>query len=51
MRFSRWVWQLVVFVLVLLGLNFFFRLHISIIGSLVLTVALSFLFSFGKGRR
>ncbi|MEJ2583442.1 MAG: hypothetical protein P8127_17730 [Acidobacteriota bacterium] len=39
------VWKLGVFVLVLVGLNFFFRLHISIIGSLVLTIGLSLLFS------
>ncbi|QEG37191.1 hypothetical protein [Bythopirellula goksoeyrii] len=34
--------QLAVFVLVLIGLNFFFHLHISIIGSLLLTLGLSF---------
>ncbi|TWT35404.1 hypothetical protein KOR34_02950 [Posidoniimonas corsicana] len=33
--------QLVVFVLLLVALNFFFHLHISIIGSLVLTLVLS----------
>ena len=31
--------HLVVFVLVLVALNFFFHLHISVIGSVVLTVA------------
>lgn len=31
-----------VFITLLLALNFFFHLHISIIGSLVLTVGLSF---------
>jgi hypothetical protein len=36
--------QLVVFVVVLLALNFFFHLHISIIGSLLLTFGLNFLF-------
>ena len=46
-----YLWQLAMFVLVLIGLNFFFRLHISILGSLVLTVGLSFLFSLFKGRR
>jgi hypothetical protein len=46
-----YIWQLAVFVLVLIGLNFFFRLHISIIGSLVLTVGLSVLFSLFRGRR
>ncbi len=38
------IWQLVVFVVVLLALNFFFHLHISIIGSVVLTLGLSFVF-------
>lgn len=46
-----YLWQLGVFVLVLLGLNAFFRLHISILGSLALTVGLSFLFSLFRGRR
>ncbi len=46
-----YLWQLAVFVLVLIGLNFFFGLHISILGSLVLTVGLSFLFSFVGKRR
>ena len=46
-----YLWQLAIFVLVLIGLNFFFRLHISILGSLLLTVGLSFLFSLFKGRR
>lgn len=44
-------WQLAVFVLILVGLNFFFRLHISVIGSLILTVGLSALFSFFRARR
>jgi uncharacterized membrane protein len=39
------IWQLGIFVLVLLGLNLFFHLHISIIGSLVLTVVLSLVFN------
>jgi hypothetical protein len=43
--------QLAVFVLVLIGLNFFFRLHISIIGSLILTVVLSLVFSSFRRRR
>lgn len=33
--------QLAVFVLLLIALNFFFHLHISIIGSLVLTLGVS----------
>ena len=38
--------QLAVFVAVLLALNFFFHLHISIIGSLVLTLGLSYVSRF-----
>ena len=34
--------QIAVFVVVLIGLNFFFHLHISILGSLLLTLGLSF---------
>jgi len=34
--------QLAVFVLILFALNLFFHLHISIIGSLLLTIGLSF---------
>jgi len=37
--------QLVIFIVVLLALNVFFELHISILGSLALTIGLSFLFS------
>ena len=37
--------QLVVFVAILLALNFFLDLHISIIGSLVLSIAISFVMS------
>lgn len=36
------IWQLVVFILALVTLNFFFHLHISIIGSLLLTLGLSY---------
>jgi hypothetical protein len=36
------LWQLALFVAILLVINFFFHLHISIIGSLLLTVGLSF---------
>jgi len=43
--------QLIIFVLVLIGLNFFFHLHISIIGSVVLTLVLSFLFRALDSRR
>ncbi len=38
------IWQLVVFVVVLLLLNQFLHLHISIIGSLVLTIGLNLVF-------
>lgn len=37
------IWHLAVFVVALIALNFFFHLHISIIGSLVLTVGLNLL--------
>ena len=45
------IWQLVIFVLVLLALNAFFQMHISIIGSLVLTIVLSLVFNFIQNRR
>jgi hypothetical protein len=48
---KSYLWQLAMFVLILLGLNYFFRLHISIIGSVVLTVILSMVFSFFRQRR
>ena len=35
--------ELAIFVLILIALNFFFHLHISIIGSLLLTIGISFL--------
>ena len=38
---KSYLWQLAVFVIVLVALNFFFHWHISIIGSLVLTVVLN----------
>ena len=44
------LWQLGIFVLVLLALNVFFEMHISIIGSLLLTVILSFVFNFIQTR-
>jgi len=34
--------QLVIFIAILLALNFFLDLHISIIGSLILSIAISF---------
>ena len=45
------IWQLGFFVLVLLVLNAFFQMHISIIGSLVLIIVLSLVFSFIQNRR
>ena len=45
------LWQLGVFVLVLIALNAVFQLHISIIGSLLLTVLLSFVFNLIQSRR
>ena len=45
------IWQLGIFVLVLLILNAFFQMHISIIGSLVLTIVLSLVFNFIQNRR
>ena len=45
------IWQLEIFVLVLLVLNAFFQMHISIIGSLVLTIVLSLVFNFIQNRR
>ena len=41
---QNFVVELIVFVLILLALNFFFHLHISIIGSLVLTILFAFVF-------
>ncbi len=38
--------HLAVFIAILLALNFFFHLHISIIGSLVLTLGLSLVSGF-----
>jgi uncharacterized PurR-regulated membrane protein YhhQ (DUF165 family) len=45
------IWQLAIFVLVLLALNVFFQMHISIIGSLLLTIVLSLVFNFIQNRR
>ena len=44
------LWKLAIFVLVLLVLNAFFDLHISVIASLALTVGLSLLFSLFQRR-
>lgn len=48
--------SLILFVLILVGLNFFFSefdygVHISIVGSLVLTVVISLIMSSLQGRR
>lgn len=45
------LWQLGIFVAVLLSLNLVFQMHISIIGSLLLTVVLSFVFNAIANRR
>ena len=42
---KNYLWQLVVFIVVLIALNFFFHWHISIIGSLALTLGLNFVLS------
>ncbi|MCA9233960.1 MAG: hypothetical protein KDA44_00715 [Planctomycetales bacterium] len=43
-------YQLGVFVVLLIALNFFFHLHISIIGSLLLTLGLSFVMNMIQSR-
>lgn len=47
---SNLLQQLAIFVVVLIALNFFFHLHISIIGSLVLTLVLSVVFNAMQNR-
>ena len=42
---SELIWELALFVLVLVGLNFFFHLNITILGSLVLTLGMFALFT------
>ena len=39
------IWQLALFVLVLVALNYFLHLNIAIVGSLVLTLGLTALFA------
>jgi len=51
---ADYIRHLIIFVLVLVALNFVFGndgLHTSIIGSVVLTVVLGFLFSLFNGKR
>ena len=43
--------ELIIFVLILIALNFFFHLHISIIGSVVLTVIFAIGFRAARARR
>lgn len=43
-------WQVGIFLLVLLALNFFFQMHISIIVSLLLTISLSLAFNLIQNR-
>lgn len=45
-----YLWQLGFFVVVLVLLNLFFHLHISIIGSVILTVVLSLVFNMANRR-
>ncbi len=47
---NKIIWQLLAFIAILLALNALFALHISILGSLLLTVVLSFVFSYFKQR-
>ena len=50
---ASFIRQLIIFVLILAALNFFFGrdgLHISIIGSVVLTIVLWFVFSLFKSK-
>lgn len=42
---KSFLWQLLAFIAILLALNGLFQLHISIIGSVLLTVVLSLAFS------
>ena len=48
---KKFIKEMVVFVLILLALNFFLHLHISIIGSVVITLVLSFFFGSLRSRR
>jgi len=48
---AKFIKEIIVFVLILLALNYFFHLHISIIGSIVLTLVLSFFFGALRSRR
>ncbi len=53
---SRSIQSLIIFVLLLIGLNFFFSefdygIHISIVGSIVLTVIIYVIMSAMSGRR
>lgn len=48
---NKFIVELIIFVLILVALNFFFKLHISIIGSLVLTLAFAFVFRASRSKR
>lgn len=50
MMSSNWLVPVAVFVVVLVGLNAVFRLHVSILGSLALTVGISLLFNLFQRR-
>ncbi len=45
-RNIRLVVELVVFVLILLALNYFFNMHIYVLGSVILTLVIVFFFRF-----
>ncbi len=47
---KTYIRHLAIFVAVLLLLNLFFQLHVSIIGSLLLTVGLNFAFNYFSSR-
>lgn len=49
-RNARLIVELIVFVLILLALNYFFNLHIYVLGSVVLTLAFVFFFRFMRSR-
>lgn len=48
---TKFIAELIVFVVILLSLNYFFKLHISIIGSVVLTLIFAFAFRGMRSRR
>lgn len=47
---KTYIRHIVIFVVVLILLNFFFHLHISVIGSVLLTIGLNFAFNYFSRR-